>query len=62
MPTQPRYLTLPDLLLNFALACGIGYLLAGRAGAAIGAAVVVARYAFLIGRSLDPKCSDGSDE
>jgi hypothetical protein len=52
MPTQPRYLTLPEVALNLGLACGIGFWVAGIVGASLGAVVVIGRYVFLIGRSI----------
>jgi hypothetical protein len=52
MQTQPRYLTLTELVVNFGLACGIGFLAAGIVGATMGAAVVIGRYVFLTGRSI----------
>lgn len=47
-PQQPRHLTLIELAFNYGLFAGVGYWVAGALGAAVGAGVITARYAYLI--------------
>lgn len=47
-PSQPYFLTLTELVFNFALFGGVGYWLGGVIGLCVGWGVLTARYAYLI--------------
>ena len=51
---QPRHLTMIELVINYALFGGVGYLVAGWIGFWCGAGVVTIRYGQLVWRSAYP--------
>jgi hypothetical protein len=47
-PSQPYYLTLTELALNYALFAAVGYWVAGVIGVCVGLGLLTARYGYLI--------------
>jgi hypothetical protein len=47
-PSQPSYLTLTELALNYTLFAAVGYWVAGVIGVCVGLGLLTARYAYLI--------------